>query len=125
MVFTTFTFGIALPLLFPICAFAMTNLYISEKIQFAYLYRKPPNYGGSLSVSAIDLLSWCPIISMLFGYWMMGNRQIFFNETKALETFRDEKDPYHLILGYNTTGEFKPDQTMIFLIFLPFFIFFD
>lgn len=32
MVYTTFTFGVALPLLFPICAFAMTNLYITEKI---------------------------------------------------------------------------------------------
>lgn len=104
MVFTTFTFGIALPLLFPICAFAITNLYISEKIQFAYLYRKPPNYGGSLSVSAIDLMSNCPIITMLAGYWMMGNRQIFFNETQTFETFRDTLNPYHLLLGYNTTG---------------------
>jgi hypothetical protein len=32
MVFTTFTYGLALPLLFPICAFGMTNLYITEKI---------------------------------------------------------------------------------------------
>ena len=32
MVFTTFTYGIALPLLFPICCFAIFNLYVSEKL---------------------------------------------------------------------------------------------
>jgi hypothetical protein len=81
MVFTTFTFGIALPLLFPICALAMFNLYVSERIQFAYLYRKPPRYGGSLTNEALDLLSFCPVICLLFGYWILGNRQIFFDES--------------------------------------------
>ena len=74
MVFTTFTFGLALPLLFPICALGITNLYISEKLQFAYLYRKPPLYGGELSLGALDLLAKCPIICLIFGYWMFGNR---------------------------------------------------
>lgn len=49
MLFTTFVHGIALPLLFPITAFAMINVYITEKLLFAYIYKKPLMYGDSLN----------------------------------------------------------------------------
>ena len=38
-VFVCFTHGLALPLLFPITLFGMLNLYIVERLQFAYFYR--------------------------------------------------------------------------------------
>ena len=34
-------------------------------------------------------------------------------------------DPGHLIFNYNVSGTFVPDHTMIFLIFLPIFMFFE
>jgi hypothetical protein len=39
MIYVCFTYGLALPLLFPITVFGMFNLYIMERIQFAYIYR--------------------------------------------------------------------------------------
>lgn len=63
-------------------------------------------YGGGLSIGALDLLSYCPIICLLFGYWMFGNRQIFFNETNELETSRDDGDPGHYIFNYSVSGKF-------------------
>jgi hypothetical protein len=95
MVFTTFTYGLALPLLFPICAFGMTNLYITEKIQFAYLYRKPPMYGGELNLGALNLIAKAPFFLLFFGYWMLGNRQIFFNEALEKNDSTDAVNPGH------------------------------
>ena len=38
---------------------------------------------------------------------------------------RDLLNPHHLMIGYSTTGVFKLDHTMVFLIFLPMFLFFN
>ena len=124
MVFTTFTYGIALPLLFPICAFGMFNLYVTEKLQFAYLYRKPPNYGGELNLGALDLLAKSPFFLICFGYWILGNRQEFFNAAEEKIHSSDITDPTHDMFMY------KKDQggvnyTIIFLIFIPVFVFFE
>jgi len=121
MVFTTFTYGIALPLLFPICAFGMFNLYVSEKLQFAYLYRKPPSYGGELNLGALDLLAKCPFFLLFFGYWILGNRQEFFNAASEKVHASDNTDPGHKLFMYKE----GPDYTMIFLIFIPIFVFFE
>ena len=89
MIFTTFVHGMALPLLFPITAFAMINVYASEKILFAYIYRKPKLYGINLNNSTIEIMTWCPYLSLCFTYWMIGNRQIFFNETHEITNSND------------------------------------
>jgi hypothetical protein len=97
MVFTTFVHGMALPLLFPITAFAMINVYATEKLLFAYVYRKPKLYGINLNNSTIEIMTWCPYLFLCFTYWMLGNRQIFFNETKEVINSRDIIDPMHKI----------------------------
>jgi hypothetical protein len=47
----------------------MINQYISEKILFAYFYRKPPVLGLDLSIGALYVLKFAPIYMMIFGYW--------------------------------------------------------
>ena len=32
-----------------------------------------------MTVISLQFLNWAPLIYMFFGYWMMGNRQIFGN----------------------------------------------
>lgn len=49
MVFVTFTHGLAIPLLFPITLVGVTNIYICERISFAYLYRRPPMFDNFLN----------------------------------------------------------------------------
>ena len=68
-VFTTFTYGLALPLLFPIALLTIINMYITERILLAYFYRKPPMYGGGMNVGALAILSYAPIPMLLFGFW--------------------------------------------------------
>lgn len=74
MVFVTFTHGIALPILFPISCFAMCNMYIIEKLQFAYFYRQPPLLDNSLNDSSLRILQKAPLFMLCFGYWQLGNR---------------------------------------------------
>lgn len=72
--FVTFMYGLAIPMLFPIAFFCFLILYISERIQLTYFYKKPPMFDEKLNISAIGILKWAPVFMMLFGYWIMSNR---------------------------------------------------
>lgn len=48
-VWVTFTYGIALPTLFPICLLGLFNMYVAEKLMFAYFYKQPPMYDNKLN----------------------------------------------------------------------------
>lgn len=78
-VFVTFMYGLALPILFPIAAFTFLNLYIVERILITYYHPKPPMYDDRLNKAAIQLLRWAPVFMLFFGYWCLGNKQIFNN----------------------------------------------
>lgn len=77
--FVTFMYGLAIPLLFPIAMLFFIILYVVEKLCLTYYYKKPPMFDEKLNESAIATLKWAPVFMMLFGYWTMGNRQIFQN----------------------------------------------
>ena len=38
-VFVSFTHGLAIPLLFPIALLGIINMYVAERLQFAYFYK--------------------------------------------------------------------------------------
>ena len=38
-IFVSFTHGLAIPLLFPIALLGIVNMYIVERLQFAYFYK--------------------------------------------------------------------------------------
>jgi len=46
-------------------------------------------YDEKLNVSALGILKWAPVFMMFFGYWIMGNRQIF-NNSVAPKDYRSE-----------------------------------
>ena len=43
-VYMSFMYGMFVPILFPIAAFGIANMYITEKIALTYIYRSPPMY---------------------------------------------------------------------------------
>ena len=79
MVFVTFMYGLAIPLLFPIAAIYFIVLYTVEKLCITYYYKKPPMYDEKLNESAIGTLKWAPVFMMIFGFWIMSNNQLFHN----------------------------------------------
>ena len=79
LVMVTFFHGISLPILFPITLFGLINFYVTERCLFAYYYRKPPYYSSKMNETAIWHLAYAPVLMILNGFWLLGNRQMFFN----------------------------------------------
>jgi len=55
-VFTAFFYGIQLPILFPIAAFALFNTLITDKIMVAYYYSIGPSMGTELNDQLLSML---------------------------------------------------------------------
>lgn len=72
--FVAFTYGLAIPILFPIVVFALVNILIMERIQFAYFYRSPQYMDIQMNDRALVILNRAPVFMMGFGYWLMTNR---------------------------------------------------
>lgn len=73
IVFVTFIYGLALPILFPIAFFSMVNIYVAERIQLAYYFKQPPLYDDRLSKRALTQLQFAPAFMMTLGYWFLSN----------------------------------------------------
>jgi len=71
----TFTYGLCLPALFPITLVGLINLYIIDKLQFAYFYKRPPMIGNALNDRGLGTFLYAPLFMMAFGYWQLSNRQ--------------------------------------------------
>ena len=80
LTFCAFTHGIAFPILWPIAFFGLLNNFFVERIALAYYYRKPPLLDNKLNIKVLYILSYAPFYTLAFGYWTLGNRQMFFNE---------------------------------------------
>ena len=73
VVFVTFMYGLAMPILFPIAMLSMFILYFQEKLMLYYGYRVPPMYDERLSQNVLDRCQTAPILFLIFGYWFVGN----------------------------------------------------
>jgi hypothetical protein len=73
IVFVTFTYGLALPILFPIAFLCMLNIYIAERVQLAYYFKQPPLYDDRLAKRALSQIQYAPAFMMAMGYWFLSN----------------------------------------------------
>jgi hypothetical protein len=69
---------------------------------------------------ALKILTYAPLFMMCFGYWQLGNRQIFFNEAHLKNIQSDEYNPGHKLIDFSK----GINHTALFLIFTPIFFFF-
>lgn len=60
-------------------------MYITERLQFAWFYKKPPMMGNVLNEASLGILRKGPIGMILVGYYMLGNRQMFHNLMPTVE----------------------------------------
>jgi hypothetical protein len=119
-VFVAFTYGLALPLLFPICLMGLINMYITERFQVVYFYREPPVIDNQLNDRALRILMLAPVLMLCFTYWLLGNRQMFYNEhigiTYSNSALFTKHEPFDFSKGV--------DVTLLILFFIPLFLFF-
>ena len=84
-IFVTFFYGVSLPILFPIAAFSFFNYYITEKFLVTYYFQRPPMYDEKLNKYALWTMKWAPVFFCFFGFWALGNKQIFCNEVNPIQ----------------------------------------
>lgn len=116
-VWTAFTHGLAVPTLFPIAMLSILNNYIVEKLCFAYYYQKPPMYDNKFNIRVITILKLAPITMLMNAYWLLGNRQMFFNEVHYIEYASDTPRPGHYAFDF-TKGI---NGALMVLAFIPIF----
>jgi hypothetical protein len=93
-------YGLFIPILFPIAAFGIFNMYIVEKGGLLWYYRRPPMYDDALQRYALEYMKYAPIMMFLFGYWAHGNTGIFFNEVAKTTHYNDVPDPLHPLIDF-------------------------
>jgi len=73
MIYVTFTHGLALPILFPICFVGIAITYVIESYQLAYFYKKPPMLDNRINDHVLKILKYAPASMMIGSYWYLGN----------------------------------------------------
>lgn len=107
-IYTCFMYGLAMPVMFPIGCLTFLNIYIVEKLCVAYWYQKPPMYGPELNDAALGMMRWAPLAYFLFGYWIMGQKQIFNNVTPMVEYTNKAVPSEHNGFPWNENGPAVP-----------------
>jgi hypothetical protein len=77
LVFFSFIYGLAMPIVFPITLLALLNQYVFEKFAIAYFYKKPPSYDQVITLRAVEILRFAPSLGLFVACWLMGNQQMF------------------------------------------------
>lgn len=72
-------------------------------------------FGDEILNDALSILNFAPLLYMLFGYWVIGNRQIFSNLTFPILKFNSTRLSGHII-PWNLT-KVPIDQSFPFLVF--------
>ena len=77
--YVTMLYGLGLPILFPIAIVSLFIFWATERFQMAYYYQLPPCMDDRMTQNALQMLGYTPILFLLNGFWMLGNRQMFEN----------------------------------------------
>ena len=116
--FIAFTYGMSMPVMFPIALVSLIIMYAVERTSMAYVYQKPPMYGEEINTLALRLLAVAPLFYILNTLWVLSNQQVFRglnveNKTNKLFSIQD----HHV-------SQFKDQLTpaSVWLIFAPFIL---
>jgi hypothetical protein len=71
--FVTLMYGTALPILFPIAMWSFFVLYTLERSLVCYYYKQPPAFDEKMTLTALKVLSWAPLVYMMLSYWALSN----------------------------------------------------
>lgn len=106
--------------MYVIAAVTFFNMYITEKILIVYYHQKPPMYDDKLNNTSIKILNWAPVFMMFFGYWCLGNRQVF--NTKVIPAIYS-RDP--VITSHTAMPDVGPSLPLLIMgcVFLIYQIF--
>jgi len=70
-------YGMGIPILFPVACVTYFVFWHLERLGIAYTYRIPPALDDKMTINALNMLTFAPVLFMCNGYWMLSNMQIF------------------------------------------------
>jgi len=111
-VFITLTYGVGMPILFPIAAVTFAIMWVQERFFVAYLFKAPPSFDENLSNNALDILRFAPVLLLFNGYWMLGNQQVFNNVVNRKETSTSSMPTGHTL---STVYEVSQASTLLLI----------
>ena len=111
-------YGMFLPILFPICAFGVANYIIVDMYALTYFHKKPPMWDEDLNNMAFSILKGAPLLMFFFGYWAMGNAQIFMNRPSETYFINRAANPKHNWIDFSAL----PDQSHLALLGLIYWL---
>lgn len=122
-IWVAMTHGLAIPVLFPICLLGIFNMYMVEKLLFARFYKQPPLFDNKLNERALDIVKMSPLVFLSTSYWLLGNRQMYFNEVSDVSFGNEIMDPDHSLFDFSkgVNGSTMCLIVMIMFIFRKFF----
>jgi len=98
VLFITLALGMAFPIFYPIALFAITIQYIVERYTLAMFYRLPPKFSLDLTEQNGQVLSFGPLVGIILGFWMLGNKQMFSNnKTASINRITDVPPSHHTV----------------------------
>ena len=113
MIYVTFIYGLFIPIMFPITLIGIFNTYMTEKICLIWLYRRPPMFDESLIQRTFAMLKYSPLFMFMFGYWAVGQPQIFESLSTDKVFSNRAGDPHHTLMPHHMN-----QAAACFLIFL-------
>lgn len=115
-VYVSFMYGMFIPILIPVALFGIFNMYFVERLCLAYYFKQPPAYDAALNEKALSVLSVAPLMGFFFGYWALGNAQIFQNVIPSRGHAQEFADPKHDFMDLGTPGAAPMIFVMIVLV---------
>lgn len=95
--YITMLYGLGMPLLFPIAALNYFNQYCVERIIVAWMMKQPSALDDRLTVNCLQRLRFAPLLFLVNGYWMLGNRQIFYNKWSYIGNVAENMKSDHFL----------------------------
>jgi len=74
IVYITMMYGMGMPILFVLAAFNFFNQWVCERIIVAYQVKLPPALDDKLTINALNMLKYAPLLLLFNGYWMITNK---------------------------------------------------
>ncbi len=114
--FVTMTYGLGMPVLFPIASAAYLTLYSMEKLMLHYCYREPPMYDERLNKNALSILTWAPLLFLSFGYWMLSSKQLLSNNPTELIYSNLDRTSGHYVSEVFTGATYSTENVALPLL---------
>lgn len=98
--YVALTYGLAMPIMFPIAAITLKLQQTFEKVAIAWCARMPPAMDNALNNNALNMVTFAPMFLLMNGFWMIDNKIIFDNYWEYRMRVNENMKSGHVFEGF-------------------------